>query len=339
MGQTDEELLEALRRVPQAGDGPHRSAVLSDVELAATRFAAQRRSAPAEEPIGPARRIRAACYGLIVESDRLLLCRLSSLVAHAGRWTLPGGGMEAGEAPRETAAREIAEETGLTPQVGGLVAVDHLHIPPSASSSGDDLHAIRLMYEASVPPGLEPRAEKDGSTDLAAWVPRSAIRELPRVDLVEAGLRSLGWDVTYQLRDAGDHDIEYVHAVRTEALRDHVTATFGSWDDEEQRERLQAGWTRYRYRIVQVGDEDVGVLCVDPDADPLRLLVIALEPSIRGRGIGTAIVHDVVEQAAGTGKAVQLRVMRSNPAARRLYERLGFTVTDETATHHLMSTA
>src|SRR5690349_17223825 len=36
-------------------------------------------------------------------------------------WCFPGGGIEAGETPREGAARELAEETGI------VVAADSLH--------------------------------------------------------------------------------------------------------------------------------------------------------------------------------------------------------------------
>ncbi len=36
------------------------------------------------------------------------------------RWTLPGGGVERGEAPGETVVREVLEETGLTVEVEGL---------------------------------------------------------------------------------------------------------------------------------------------------------------------------------------------------------------------------
>jgi 8-oxo-dGTP pyrophosphatase MutT (NUDIX family) len=43
----------------------------------------------------------------------LLTRRAATLRGHAGQWALPGGRAEPGEAPGETARRELAEELGL----------------------------------------------------------------------------------------------------------------------------------------------------------------------------------------------------------------------------------
>lgn len=53
---------------------------------------------------------------LVDDADRvLLLCGGDPTAPERGTWWFtPGGGLEPGEAPREAAARELAEETGLT---------------------------------------------------------------------------------------------------------------------------------------------------------------------------------------------------------------------------------
>ena len=73
------------------------------------------------------------------------------------------------------------------------------------------------------------------------------------------------------------------------------------------------------------------------DARPYRegeLLMdgIAVDRGLRGRGIGTALLHGVFDFARGNGYGtVRLDVMNTNPDARRLYERIGFV---PTATHY-----
>ena len=48
------------------------------------------------------------------EATFVLTIRAAGLHKHAGQWALPGGGMEEGEDPEETALRELREEVGLT---------------------------------------------------------------------------------------------------------------------------------------------------------------------------------------------------------------------------------
>lgn len=58
--------------------------------------------------------------------------------------------------------------------------------------------------------------------------------------------------------------------------------------------------------------------------DEVPELAVAVLPGWRGRGIGTALVRELVARCASVGApALSLSVQRANPA-RRLYERLGF---------------
>jgi 8-oxo-dGTP pyrophosphatase MutT (NUDIX family) len=55
------------------------------------------------------------------EPTILLTLRSSRLKSHAGQVSFPGGRMEAGETPEQTALREAAEEVGLDPALPQLV--------------------------------------------------------------------------------------------------------------------------------------------------------------------------------------------------------------------------
>ncbi|WP_067695149.1 NUDIX domain-containing protein [Nocardia jejuensis] len=56
-------------------------------------------------------------YCRIERDGAVLLVRRAPGVFLAGRWELPGGGIEPGERPEQAAVREVAEETGLSIEV------------------------------------------------------------------------------------------------------------------------------------------------------------------------------------------------------------------------------
>jgi GNAT superfamily N-acetyltransferase len=60
----------------------------------------------------------------------------------------------------------------------------------------------------------------------------------------------------------------------------------------------------------------------------VRLVDISLLPEHRNRGVGTAIIRDIIAECASLGKPLALQVRKVNPAA-RLYARLGFTMAGE----------
>ena len=107
---------------------------------------------------------------MILRDDRVLLSRLAPYLAPTERWTLPGGGIDFGEHPRDAVVREVYEETGLQAQVGEHAWVDSALILPRADGE-DERHALRIVYDGWVgADSPEPRViETDGSTVDARW--------------------------------------------------------------------------------------------------------------------------------------------------------------------------
>ena len=67
----------------------------------------------------------------------------------------------------------------------------------------------------------------------------------------------------------------------------------------------------------------IGRMVVDQTSEAITLVDIALLADHRGRGIGTRLVRDLIDEAQAAGVPVRLSVRVDNPA-RRLYARLGF---------------
>ena len=143
-------------------------------------------------------RQRVAAYAVLLRGDggqrEVLLTRMSSRTRIEGRWTLPGGGVDHGEDPRDAVRREVHEETGLDVEPGSVLDVHSSHFTgPRSDGVVEDYHGIHLIYAAEVLPGsrgVQPRVvEVDGSTDRAAWVGLDAALDLP---LLTAARHALG---------------------------------------------------------------------------------------------------------------------------------------------------
>ncbi|MEU1512834.1 GNAT family N-acetyltransferase [Streptomyces sp. NPDC005811] len=127
----------------------------------------------------------------------------------------------------------------------------------------------------------------------------------------------------WRTRQATAADLEAVAEVRAVAMRADLER-LGRYDEHRVRQRLRDAWMPAHTLVVEGADGAVvGCVALRPAGDADWLEHFYLDPRVQGRGIGTALLERLLEDADRDGRRVRLDVLRGS-AARRLYERHGF---------------
>jgi ribosomal protein S18 acetylase RimI-like enzyme len=139
----------------------------------------------------------------------------------------------------------------------------------------------------------------------------------------------------YTLRPAAKADYDFLYHLIEVCLKEYVEATWG-WDDEFQQRHFAEHFDVTGCQIVLVGGRRAGQKTVIELEDSLYISGIYILPEYQNKGLGTALIREVLVGAGEDGRPVTLQVLKANHPARRLYERLGFVVTAEKLTHYAM---
>jgi RimJ/RimL family protein N-acetyltransferase len=79
-----------------------------------------------------------------------------------------------------------------------------------------------------------------------------------------------------------------------------------------------------RFDIIELDGTPIGRIVVDRPLGMVHIVDQAVIPAERNRGIGTAIMKALMDEAARAALPVRLKVASSNDPSMRLYLRLGF---------------
>ncbi len=116
---------------------------------------------------------------------------------------------------------------------------------------------------------------------------------------------------------------------------DEEKAAFVNMQFDTQARYYQEAYAGASYEVIEVDGMPAGRLYMTTWPSEIRIVDITLLPEHRGRGIGGALLRQVLEQGRASGRSVSIHVELENPA-RRLYERLGFAEIAQRGIHALM---
>jgi len=141
-----------------------------------------------------------------------------------------------------------------------------------------------------------------------------------------------GTELIFEMRLASHSDTNFARHVHHAAYHDVVVRQFGLWDEEEQDRFFEEDWRSGRFNIILFTGFPCGYSRVDVNKDSIIVHELVISPEFQRKGIGTAILNQIIKEAETTGMPVRLGALKANRAV-GLYRRLGFRDVDSTETH------
>lgn len=130
-------------------------------------------------------------------------------------------------------------------------------------------------------------------------------------------------------------DADFLYQLHRATMQAYVMQTWGQWDEAWQAQYFQQHFDPSACQIVVLHEQAIGALSVVRRDTDIFLASIELLSAYQGQGIGTHLIKALLDEAQQKDVPVTLQVLKVNPA-RRLYERLGFSIGGETTTHYQM---
>lgn len=132
---------------------------------------------------------------------------------------------------------------------------------------------------------------------------------------------------SYSLRPSTWDDFEFVFQLNNVNLQKSADRSH-EWNEEAERANLQRRFVPGRDQIIQIQGRDVGVFTIEYHNSEVCLHHIELLPEFQGKGIGTALIQDVLTEAKLANVPVALQDIQEKPA-NRFYPQLDYRNREE----------
>ena len=139
------------------------------------------------------------------------------------------------------------------------------------------------------------------------------------VKVTQRSVRDSDADDLFRLFVAAREDLQAAVSDWDAALRENFFRQQFHAQQKQYRSRFPAA----RHNLIIVEGESTGQIRVDIGTGEICLVDVSLLPEYRNLGIGSAVLRQLLAEAAAADKPVNLHVVPDNPAV-RLYRRLGF---------------
>ncbi|WP_343622217.1 ribosomal protein S18-alanine N-acetyltransferase [Acinetobacter proteolyticus] len=90
------------------------------------------------------------------------------------------------------------------------------------------------------------------------------------------------------------------------------------------RQQFQESLASYQCTVYEQANQVVGFCILQPVLDEANLLLMAIDPSQQGKGLGYKLLDESIQQLKNNPIQIFLEVRESNTAAIGLYEKIGF---------------
>lgn len=136
------------------------------------------------------------------------------------------------------------------------------------------------------------------------------------------------------LRPASSQDFDFAFEAKRQALGPHIMARW-NWDESYQLNIHRTRWNERPWSIIQSNEEAIGTVSIHEAADYIRFGEFYLLPSHQRKGIGSALLREVMVRADEVLLPIRLEYLKWNPVG-SLYLRHGFKVISENDIHYFL---
>jgi ribosomal protein S18 acetylase RimI-like enzyme len=191
---------------------------------------------------------------------------------------------------------------------------------------------------------IAPRSQRLVWTTARGLKKRAAARSASKMEhLAGEFILADGRKVT--LRPVVPEDEEFLLRVYASTREEELAQVL--WDEGQkdaflrqqsaaQRREYDAHYPDARYDVILLEGNPVGRIWVGRSDAEIHLLDIALLGEAQNLGVGTALLHALVEESERTNKRLTHTVFIQNTDALRFYQRLGFVVVEDIGAYLMM---